>query len=63
MVEAMDLFRHSMELSYHPEGTIGYAHWVCKTLMTKRRDQVIYEIDNMHAIPVACDGLRWYVGE
>ncbi|KAK2552919.1 Tetratricopeptide repeat protein 37 [Acropora cervicornis] len=31
--EAMDLFRHTTELGSHREGNIGYAHWVCSSLL------------------------------
>ncbi|XP_068693840.1 tetratricopeptide repeat protein 37-like isoform X1 [Montipora foliosa] len=31
--EAMDLFRHTTELGSHSEGNIGYAHWVCSSLL------------------------------
>ncbi|CAB4027695.1 tetratricopeptide repeat 37-like, partial [Paramuricea clavata] len=32
--EAMDLYRHSNELGTHVEGYLGYAHWVCHTLLS-----------------------------
>ncbi|PIK43922.1 putative tetratricopeptide repeat protein 37-like [Apostichopus japonicus] len=37
--ETMDLFRHTTELAPHNEGSIGYAHWVCKTLLDPNLDQ------------------------
>ncbi|RZC41781.1 tetratricopeptide repeat protein 37, partial [Asbolus verrucosus] len=58
--DAMDLFRHSTQLSVHKQGALGYAHWVCRTLKESPLDAVIYSIDNMHAIPVACDAVTWY---
>ncbi|XP_017785314.1 PREDICTED: tetratricopeptide repeat protein 37 [Nicrophorus vespilloides] len=58
--DSMDLFRHSTQLSAHQQGALGYAYWVCKTLMDAPEDAVIYSIHNMHAIPVACDALTWY---
>lgn len=61
--EAMDLFRHSTQLAVHEEGSIGYAHWVCKTLLETSPGKRIYAIDDMHAIPTACDSLVWYTGE
>ncbi|XP_028406847.1 tetratricopeptide repeat protein 37-like [Dendronephthya gigantea] len=36
-IEAMDLYRHSNELGTHVEGYLGYANWVCHTLLP--RDQ------------------------
>lgn len=61
--EAMDLFRHSMQLRYHPEGAIGYANWVCKTLLKNPPNKIIYAIHNMHAVPVAHDAMTWYTGK
>ncbi|XP_065910597.1 superkiller complex protein 3-like [Dysidea avara] len=33
-IEKMDLFSHSTQLGYTPEGSIGFAYWVCHTLTT-----------------------------
>ncbi|CAH3018534.1 unnamed protein product [Porites evermanni] len=32
--EAMDLYRHTTELGSHVEGSIGFAHWVCSSLLS-----------------------------
>lgn len=61
--DAMDLFRHSTQLSFNPQSAIGYAYWVCKTLAEAPPHSIIYSIHNMHAVPVACDALTWYTGE
>ncbi|XP_050460410.1 tetratricopeptide repeat protein 37 isoform X1 [Cataglyphis hispanica] len=61
--EAMDLFRHSMQLGYHNEAASGYAHWVLTTLLNsamKRDPLFVYVIEKMHAIPAAADALTWY---
>uniref|UniRef100_A0A6P7G2Q1 Tetratricopeptide repeat protein 37 n=1 Tax=Diabrotica virgifera virgifera TaxID=50390 RepID=A0A6P7G2Q1_DIAVI len=58
--EAMDLFRHSVQLSHHQQGAIGYAHWVCRTLLEAPQKTLSYSIEEMHAIPVACDAMTWY---
>nr|XP_058948066.1 tetratricopeptide repeat protein 37-like [Pocillopora verrucosa] len=34
--EAMDLFRHTTELGSHVEGSIGYSHWVCSSLISEK---------------------------
>ncbi|XP_005505066.2 superkiller complex protein 3 isoform X1 [Columba livia] len=54
--DAMDLFRHTTELSMHTEGAKGYAHWVCSTLQDKsnRNTELYrYNIVEMNAIPAA----------
>nr|XP_014340513.1 PREDICTED: tetratricopeptide repeat protein 37 isoform X1 [Latimeria chalumnae]XP_014340514.1 PREDICTED: tetratricopeptide repeat protein 37 isoform X1 [Latimeria chalumnae]XP_014340515.1 PREDICTED: tetratricopeptide repeat protein 37 isoform X1 [Latimeria chalumnae] len=54
--EAMDLFRHTTELSMHTEGAKGYAHWVCATLQdkTNRNSELYcYNIVQMNAVPAA----------
>lgn len=64
--EAMDLFRHANQLSYHNEGAMGYAHWVITTLLNpsaKQDPQYKYVIDKLHAIPVATDALTWFTGK
>lgn len=61
--EAMDLFRHSTDLGFHPQGALGYGHWVCRKLMQSPNTSSPYVIDKLHAIPVACDALTWYIRE
>lgn len=61
--EAMDLFRHSTQLSIHPESALGYGHWVCQTLIRNPSHKIIYSIHNMHAVSVAHDALTWYTGK
>ncbi|XP_050293501.1 tetratricopeptide repeat protein 37 isoform X2 [Anthonomus grandis grandis] len=60
--DAMDLFRHSTQLGQHQQGSIGYAHWVCHTLINcpLNNENVKYNIYNMHAVPVAYDAITWY---
>lgn len=63
-LEAMDLFRHAVELGYHPQAAIGYAHWVLKTLLNsdaKKNPLFSYAIDKMYAIPVAADAMTWFI--
>ncbi|KAI4467992.1 superkiller 3 protein-related [Holotrichia oblita] len=60
--DAMDLFRHSTQLTVHPQSATGYGYWVCKTILEAAPHSVIYSIHNMHAVPVACDALTWYTG-
>ncbi|XP_033116341.1 tetratricopeptide repeat protein 37-like isoform X2 [Anneissia japonica] len=52
--ETMDLFRHTCELGSHIEGTIGYGHWVCKTLLDGDVDVTSehykYSIEQMNAV-------------
>ncbi|GJQ65964.1 hypothetical protein Trydic_g4060 [Trypoxylus dichotomus] len=61
--DAMDLFRHSTQLSVHPQSATGYGYWVCKTILEAAPHSIIYSIHNMHAVPVACDALTWYTGK
>ncbi|XP_045477416.1 tetratricopeptide repeat protein 37 [Harmonia axyridis] len=58
--EAMDLFRHSTDLGFHPQGALGYGHWVCRKLMQSPMASSFDAIDKLHAVPVACDALTWY---
>ncbi|XP_022086951.1 tetratricopeptide repeat protein 37-like [Acanthaster planci] len=59
--EAMDLFRHTTELATHSEGAIGYAHWVCQTLLDpsldKTSERYRYNIVQMDAVSMATVGL------
>ncbi|XP_043250095.1 tetratricopeptide repeat protein 37 [Colletes gigas] len=62
--EALDLFRHSTQLGYHPQAAVGYAHSVLTVLKnsTIERDSLHkYIIENMHAVVVASDVMNWYV--
>lgn len=61
--EVLDLFRHSTQLGQHQQSEIGYAHWVCKTILNTKTNADMYSIHNMHAVPVACDALTWYTGK
>ncbi|KAG5897490.1 hypothetical protein JTB14_031114 [Gonioctena quinquepunctata] len=58
--EAMDLFRHSVQLGQNQQGGLGYARWVCQTLLDAAPGAYLYSIQDMHAVPVACDALTWY---
>ncbi|CAG5092823.1 Similar to TTC37: Tetratricopeptide repeat protein 37 (Homo sapiens) [Cotesia congregata] len=61
--EAMDLFRHAIQLGYHPQAAVGYSHWVLMTILNPdaKKDALYhYMIVNMHAIPVAIDAMTWY---
>ncbi|CAD6233381.1 GSCOCG00007165001-RA-CDS [Cotesia congregata] len=63
--EAMDLFRHAIQLGYHPQAAVGYSHWVLMTILNPdaKKDALYhYMIVNMHAIPVAIDAMTWYTG-
>lgn len=60
--DAMDLFRHSTQLNHHPQSAIGYANWVCRTILNSEPHVKLYSIHNMHAVPVAVDALSWYTG-
>lgn len=62
--DAMDLFRHTTELSMHTEGAIGYAYWVCTTLQDKtNRETELYQYNilQMNAVPAAQGVLCKYV--
>ena len=61
--EAMDLFRHSTQLAYHPESSIGYPHWVCSVLDEKdytTDKKLLYAIEHMNAVAVALDSINWH---
>ena len=63
--EAMDLFRHTTELGFHTEGALGYASWVCTTLLDPDKmtsDLYKYAIDQMGAVDAASDALAKYTG-
>lgn len=60
--EALDLFRHTIQLGQHQQSGIGYGHWVCQTLLDSQSSAFSCVIRNMYAIPVACDALTWYIG-
>ncbi|GLH08653.1 Tetratricopeptide repeat protein 37 [Gryllus bimaculatus] len=63
--DTMDLFRHTTSLAVHSESCLGYAQWVCSTLLytaNKTDPQYIYSIEDMHAVPTAGDCMTWYTG-
>ncbi|XP_067630792.1 tetratricopeptide repeat protein 37 isoform X2 [Eurosta solidaginis] len=61
--EALDLFRHCQQFEYHPESSLGYAHWVCSVLTDAEKCKIPHyrhAIDGMHADVVALDAINWY---
>lgn len=63
--DAIDLFRHSTELGYHHQSSIGYTHWVIKTVLDaeKKNDSFYnYIIEKMYAVTIATDAIHWYTG-
>ncbi|XP_077296478.1 tetratricopeptide repeat protein 37-like [Arctopsyche grandis] len=61
--EAMDLFRHASQLGFHKESSLGYACWVANSMIELRNESsssLTYSIENMHALPAACDLMAWY---
>ncbi|KAK9891016.1 hypothetical protein WA026_013349 [Henosepilachna vigintioctopunctata] len=60
--EAMDLFRHSTSLGFHPQGAVGYGDLVCRKVTASPLNLTSYDIEKLHAIPVACDALTWLTG-
>lgn len=62
--DAMDLFRHTTDLSFHRESALGYAHWVCHTLMHPvTSDLYDYAIIQMRAVLTASDAMAKFTGE
>nr|XP_031849957.1 tetratricopeptide repeat protein 37 [Nomia melanderi] len=62
--EAIDLFRHSTQLGFHKEASLGYAHWVLTVLLNtdiEKDTTYKYIIENMHAVFVASDVMNWYL--
>ncbi|XP_023220257.1 tetratricopeptide repeat protein 37-like [Centruroides sculpturatus] len=61
--QTTDLFRHTTTIGNHPEGLLGYGHWVCEALKEKinRNSQWYKEnIIDMNAISVALDCMIKY---
>ena len=64
--EALDLFRHSVELSRHVEACRGFAHLVASLARDPERRVTShgrYVIEKMAALPAACDAMTHYTGE
>ncbi|KAL1501937.1 hypothetical protein ABEB36_007164 [Hypothenemus hampei] len=61
--DAMGLFRHSVDLGQHQQGSIGYGNWVCDMMINNPKNvkEVEYQFRHMHPIPVAWDNLNWYL--
>ncbi|XP_076315267.1 tetratricopeptide repeat protein 37 [Tachypleus tridentatus] len=58
--DTLDLFRHTTLLGEHPEGLLGYAHWVCTSLQdlgNRNTSFYKYNIVQMRAISTAVDAL------
>ncbi|XP_075166256.1 tetratricopeptide repeat protein 37 isoform X2 [Haematobia irritans] len=61
--EAVDLFRHCQQFDYHPESSLGYAHWICHILSDKEKCKLPHykhAIESMYADVVAFDAINWY---
>ncbi|XP_055874018.1 tetratricopeptide repeat protein 37-like [Biomphalaria glabrata] len=61
--EAMDLFRHSSELGFNLESSLGYSQWVLKVLgdaSVRKTDVYHYSIQQMAAVPAASDDMTRY---
>lgn len=61
--EAVDLFRHCQQFEYHPESSLGYAHWVCNILSNADKynsRNYRHAIDSGYADVVAYDAINWY---
>ena len=64
--EAMDLFRHCISLGNGLESSLGYGHYVCKTLqaITEKRSENTkhsqYIVEKMFGVTVAVDNLTRY---
>jgi len=64
--DAMDLYRHSTQLSCHPEGALGYANLVLSKVLNapdKTNRNYVFCIENMNAIVTASDALTWCTGK
>ncbi|CAL7935447.1 unnamed protein product [Xylocopa violacea] len=62
--EAMDLFRHALQLGYHSQAAVGYTHWVLNVILNcnvKMDALYTYVMENMHAILVATDAMTRYI--
>lgn len=60
--EALDLFRHCTRFEYHREAALGYAYWVCKTILNKEKCEEPYykhAITELFAETVALDAINW----
>ncbi|XP_031551877.1 tetratricopeptide repeat protein 37-like isoform X1 [Actinia tenebrosa] len=49
--EATDLFRHTLELGSHVEGSIGYAHWICTHLTSGKVPQGHSPVPSLSHLP------------
>ncbi|CAL7935450.1 unnamed protein product [Xylocopa violacea] len=64
--EAMDLFRHALQLGYHSQAAVGYTHWVLNVILNcnvKMDALYTYVMENMHAILVATDAMTRYIAD
>ncbi|XP_053691442.1 tetratricopeptide repeat protein 37 [Sabethes cyaneus] len=64
--EAIDLFRHCSQLGYHPESSLGYAHWVCSVMQDadyRKKKRYLFAIENLHALPVSHDAITWHCAD
>lgn len=61
--EAMGLYRHCLELDYHRLAAVGYAKWVTHRLDQVHVKKYKFAIENMYAVPMALDGIGWYMKE
>ncbi|XP_076761595.1 superkiller complex protein 3 isoform X2 [Xylocopa sonorina] len=62
--EAMDLFRHALQLGYHGQAAVGYTNWVLNVILNchlKMDALYTYIMENMHAILVATDAMTRYI--
>lgn len=61
--EAMDLFRHCLDLGYHKLAMGGYSKWVIHRMNFMHIKKYKYAIEDMFAVPMCLDAISWYMDE
>lgn len=61
--DAMGLFRHCLELDYHPLAAMGYAKWVTYRLDEVHVKKYQFAIEKMYAVPMCLYAIGWYLQE
>lgn len=61
--EAMDLYRHCLELDYHKLAAVGYSRWVTERMDSVHVKKYKFAIENMYAVPMCLDAIGWYMKE
>ena len=61
--ETMGLFRHAIQLGYHNQAAVGYAHWILNAILNSSTKKNTLHFESISITYSATDVMTWYVGK